>query len=78
MTRFSFAAAHNAVALAAALALSLPCASSVLAQSDPNHVVIPSDALATSPSGTSFELTGSSSFSSVACPESSAAIISPG
>ena len=42
MTRFSFAAARNAVALAAALALSLPCASSVLAQSDPNHVVIPS------------------------------------
>ena len=42
MTRFFFGAARNAVALAAALALSLPCANSVLAQSDPNHVVIPS------------------------------------
>jgi hypothetical protein len=42
MTRFFFAAARNAVALAAALALSLPCASSALAQGDPGHVVIPS------------------------------------
>ena len=42
MTRFFFGAARNAVALAAALALSLPCASSALAQGDPGHVVIPS------------------------------------
>jgi hypothetical protein len=42
MARFFFGSARNAVALTAALVLSVPGATSVLAQGDPGHVPIPS------------------------------------